>query len=67
MFMSAKPLRKRGNYEIFLICHRLGLQGSLGSCKITSYGELTTPATRGYPDWSVVCCEETVGQSNTSI
>ena len=27
--------------------------------------ELTTAATRGYPDWSVVCCVETVGQSKT--
>ena len=39
--------------------------GSPGSYKITTYVELTTAATRGYPDWSVVCCVETVGQSNT--
>ena len=45
--------------------HRHRLQGSTGSYKITSYVELTTAATRGYPDWSVVCCVETVGQSKT--
>ena len=45
--------------------HRRCLQGSPGSCKITTYVELTTAATRGYPDWSVVCCVETVGQSKT--
>ena len=47
-------------------CHRHHLQCSPGSFKITSYGELTTPATRAYPDWSLVCCEETVDQSKTS-
>ena len=48
---------------IYLAAHRCRLQGRPGSYKITSYVEPTTAATRGYPDWSVVCCVETVGQS----